>query len=355
MTDHDFDVAVSFAGEDRAYVESVVKIVKDAGFKVFYDEDQKVEFWGEDLTEYFPDVYERRSRYVVMFISKNYAVKPWARLERRSVLARALNEKKSYLLPVRIDSTNLPGVRETIGYLDAQLEKPAEVATAICRKLGASGVVEDGARLFNGRVPRTASEHGVLLGERPPAWEYLSLAYHLFNKMELLQRQYADHRLGFAIPDVFLADEDLGETVSQQVIIPSAIADMLESLLLGPAQEEATGKPGQEGNPALIESLAERVITLYERLLNWKATMLSFAAQSDEGRMVIKAISAFADQPIEAMHRFVFDYRDLADGISPRLSQGENISLTVPLKFEVPESVSNERNRAWKAFLRNHG
>jgi hypothetical protein len=131
VSEHDFDVAVTFAGEDREYVDAVVELVKKAGFKVFYDEDHKYESWGEDLTEYFPDVYERRARFAVMFISKAYATKPWTRLERRSVLVRALNDDKGYLLPVRLDSTKLPGVRDAIGYLDGHRETPAGIARAI--------------------------------------------------------------------------------------------------------------------------------------------------------------------------------------------------------------------------------
>lgn len=46
MSEYDFDVAVTFAGEDRVFVNEVVELVKEAGFSVFYDEDAKVEMWG---------------------------------------------------------------------------------------------------------------------------------------------------------------------------------------------------------------------------------------------------------------------------------------------------------------------
>lgn len=77
MSNHEFDVAVTFAGEDRPLVDEVVQLVKVAGFSVFYDEDAKVEMWGEDLTEYFADVYERRAKFAVMFVSIHYAAKAW--------------------------------------------------------------------------------------------------------------------------------------------------------------------------------------------------------------------------------------------------------------------------------------
>jgi len=44
-----------------------------------------------------------------MFISKEYAEKPWTKHERRSDLSRALEEDE-YVLPARFDDTELPGL-----------------------------------------------------------------------------------------------------------------------------------------------------------------------------------------------------------------------------------------------------
>jgi len=352
MTEHDFDIAVTFAGEDREYVEAVVTFVTSAGFKVFYDEDHKHEFWGKDLTEYFPDVYERRARFAVMFISKDYAAKPWTRLERRSVLARALDEEEPYLLPVRLDSTKLPGVRDVIGYLDGQIESPAEIAEAIKKKLGSPA--SDGIRLFNGRVPRTTAELSIVLGERPAGWEYLIFAYHLIEKTEACSSQYTDHRLGFALPEDYLPDRELPDTLRREASILSATASMLESLLLGPAQEEAMGAPGSSGDPDLIEDLAGRLASLYAQLLAWSAKLRSLASESDEGRALVMTLAAYANQPIESMHQFVLDYQQFLDGVSARLEAGENVSAQMTLKFEIPDALSEQFNEGLKAFERRH-
>jgi hypothetical protein len=99
---YDYDVALSFAGEDRTYVEDVASALKSVGLKVFYDADFLAETWGEDLVELFEAVYRIRSRFVVMFVSRHYAEKEWTRHERRSALARAMQEKSAYVLPVRL-------------------------------------------------------------------------------------------------------------------------------------------------------------------------------------------------------------------------------------------------------------
>jgi len=47
--DYDYDVALSFAGEDREYVEIVADILHELGVKVFYDKYEEADLWGRDL------------------------------------------------------------------------------------------------------------------------------------------------------------------------------------------------------------------------------------------------------------------------------------------------------------------
>ena len=82
--DYQFDFAVSFAGEDREFVEEVVEPLKRSGIRVFYDSDYLADMWGEDMVEYFDDVYRVNARFAIMFVSRFYADKMWTRHERRS-------------------------------------------------------------------------------------------------------------------------------------------------------------------------------------------------------------------------------------------------------------------------------
>lgn len=146
MTLHDgpasvkYDVAVSFAGEDRGLVEAVVTQLKRSGVKVFYDVDLAVDMWGNDLIEYFDRIYRTESRYVIIFVSRHYKTKMWPRHERRSALARGLEQSEPYVLPIRIDDTVLDGLRPTVGYLDARQMAPADIAAAVSAKLSTTPV-----------------------------------------------------------------------------------------------------------------------------------------------------------------------------------------------------------------------
>lgn len=133
---YQFDVALSFAGEDRNYVEKVANYLNKMGFKLFYDKYESVTLWGKDLYQHLEEVYFKNSRYTIMFISKYYAKKLWSNHERRSAQARAFSSNEEYILPVRFDNTKIPGVLPTIGYIDLNKCSPKELANIIKDKVG---------------------------------------------------------------------------------------------------------------------------------------------------------------------------------------------------------------------------
>jgi hypothetical protein len=70
-TEYEYDVALSFAGEDRGIVEEVARILVDRGLSIFYDRYEEIDLWGKDLSEYLDQVYRMKARYCVVFIYKN--------------------------------------------------------------------------------------------------------------------------------------------------------------------------------------------------------------------------------------------------------------------------------------------
>lgn len=131
-----YEIVLSFAGEDRDYVEKVANYLRDNHVEVFYDRYEEATLWGKDLAEHLDKVYRGSARYCVMFISEHYAKKIWANHERKSALARAIEEKEEYILPARFDKTELPGLRHTVGYVDLTTKSPDELGNLIIEKLG---------------------------------------------------------------------------------------------------------------------------------------------------------------------------------------------------------------------------
>lgn len=91
--------------------------------------------WGEDLYERLSDIYQNQAQYCIILISKDYAEKVWTTHEKRNAQARALREKRSYILPVRFDDTELPGIAPSVGYLNFKQYGAKGICEAFLRKI----------------------------------------------------------------------------------------------------------------------------------------------------------------------------------------------------------------------------
>ena len=132
-THYRYDVALSFAGEDRQYVLQVAEHLEAAGVKVFYDEYE--DLWGEDLYQRLDNVYRQEAKHCVIFISAAYRDKIWTNHELRSAQARALEDHEVYILPARFDDTEIPGILSTTGYVDLQSLSPDAFAGLVLKKI----------------------------------------------------------------------------------------------------------------------------------------------------------------------------------------------------------------------------
>lgn len=133
-----YQVALSFAGEQREYVEDVAIHLQRRSIALFYDGFEQISLWGTDGVEAFHEAIAHRAAYVVMFISREYVQKAWPTHERRSAFSRMVLNQEDCILPVRFDDTPVPGLPEAIIYLRARDFTPAELAANIAQRLGVS-------------------------------------------------------------------------------------------------------------------------------------------------------------------------------------------------------------------------
>ncbi|MDA3876851.1 MAG: TIR domain-containing protein [Halothiobacillus sp.] len=133
-----YEVALSFAGEDRLYVYAVATALRARKIRVFYDDYEKVSLWGKDLYTHLNEVYSKNAKFCVLFISRHYREKVWTNHERKSAQARAFEEKREYILPARIDDTEIPGLNKTVGYIDCSKISPQELANLIIDKINSA-------------------------------------------------------------------------------------------------------------------------------------------------------------------------------------------------------------------------
>jgi hypothetical protein len=133
--DEPYEVALSFAGEQRTYVAEVAGALRSRGVRVFYDESHQADLWGKNLVEYLSQIY-LNATYTVMFVSQAYIEKEWTRLERRSALERAITKQVDSVLPARFDDVDVPGLPATLGHIDCRRTEPTQLVSLLLRKLG---------------------------------------------------------------------------------------------------------------------------------------------------------------------------------------------------------------------------
>jgi hypothetical protein len=79
--EENYDIALSFAGEDRAYAAALRDGLEDLGHAVFYDNAEQHRFLGQDVEAYLGPIYESGSRYVVAVLGEMYGRKRWTLFE----------------------------------------------------------------------------------------------------------------------------------------------------------------------------------------------------------------------------------------------------------------------------------
>jgi hypothetical protein len=125
-----FDVAISFAGTERELAEKLAESLRAAGIAVFYDDFYPEHLWGKNLTAFLDEIYRKRAKFCVVFVSTEYKERKWTNHELRSAQARALEQKgDEYILPVKVDDTELDGLPPNVAYVGITLgiEKIAEL------------------------------------------------------------------------------------------------------------------------------------------------------------------------------------------------------------------------------------
>ncbi len=121
MTDRrdsfEYDVAVSFAKADKVVAEEFVHLLDQRNIKSYLDEYTSPDTWG-DIVDHLVNLFARKAHYCVLLLSEQYPLDAWTETERASARESALRDAEEYILPLRLDDTDVPGMDEVKGYRD---------------------------------------------------------------------------------------------------------------------------------------------------------------------------------------------------------------------------------------------
>jgi hypothetical protein len=114
----EYDVALSFAREDRAVAGELGALLRARDLRVYSEEVEDVELGGSDFVTHLAELYRTKARYCVILLSRHYPLKSWTMAERSAAQQHALRDANEYIFPVQLDDREVPGAAQTTGYTD---------------------------------------------------------------------------------------------------------------------------------------------------------------------------------------------------------------------------------------------
>jgi hypothetical protein len=137
ITKHYFDVAVSFPGEIRGFVESIVTSLETmiGPDRCFYDNKYKAQLAKPSLDELLQDIYQNRSKLIVVFLCEKYQEKEWCGIELRPIKEIIMERDYEKIMFIKMDEGVVNGVFKTDGYIDGRTHSPKEIAEFIQERI----------------------------------------------------------------------------------------------------------------------------------------------------------------------------------------------------------------------------
>jgi hypothetical protein len=109
--DYEFEVAISFAGANRALAQFIADSLTMLDVPVFFDEMFEANYLGKAWSKQFKEIFGKGSRFVVCILDNNHLVRIWPTFERELFVPRIVDES---VIPIFLDDTKFPGIPQDI-------------------------------------------------------------------------------------------------------------------------------------------------------------------------------------------------------------------------------------------------
>ena len=111
IDEKEFEVAISFAGENRVLAKYIAEQFEAIDVTVFYDELYESNYLGKAWSKEFERIFLTDSRYVVCLLDNHHREKIWPTFERDCFKKRVPNGE---VIPVYLDDTIFVGIPDDI-------------------------------------------------------------------------------------------------------------------------------------------------------------------------------------------------------------------------------------------------
>lgn len=133
ITEHFFDVSLSFPGEEREIVKNISRELEKliGPNSYFYDNNYKSQLARPSLDIILQDIYRNRSKLIVVFIGSKYQEKDWCGIEFRAIKEIIMKRQNEKVMFIRTDDGDVDGIFKNDGYIDAREYNYADLAKFI--------------------------------------------------------------------------------------------------------------------------------------------------------------------------------------------------------------------------------
>lgn len=137
MSTRRFRVALSFAGEKRAFVREVANILAErfGEAAILYDDFHKAEFVRHNQGIYLSKLYADQSDLIVPVLCPKYDAKRWTGWEWVHIYGLLTNEDGYRVMPCRFEYAEIEGLGPTATFLDLDHLSPEDAARHILERL----------------------------------------------------------------------------------------------------------------------------------------------------------------------------------------------------------------------------
>jgi hypothetical protein len=119
----EFDVAISFAGEDRAAAGQLADAIRARTMSVLLDDYDATQKPGTDILTHIGEIFRTRAWCCLLLFSRHYPLAQWTEAEQTSVQQHALRDAEQYILPVRLADLDKNSMESVAALVEAKLRE----------------------------------------------------------------------------------------------------------------------------------------------------------------------------------------------------------------------------------------
>lgn len=128
-----YDIAFSYASEQKEIIEKYSKKFQELGLNVFIDIEHPELFVFKHVPDILKAIYDNDEIVMLIFLSKEYAKKDFTKYESHIAFDRLLTEKR--LSIIKLDNVTLPWLPSSLFYYDIRKYTFDEICQSLCNAI----------------------------------------------------------------------------------------------------------------------------------------------------------------------------------------------------------------------------